>query len=137
MSRPRRYAEDTRVPVSQSRTDIETLLRRHGATSFMSGQTATQALIAFRVKFVIKAPPADLAPAKFEREGRRVWRALWLCIKAKLESVQSDIETFDDAFMSHIVMPDGQTVGDHVRAKIVTSYKENKALPFFGSEPKQ
>jgi hypothetical protein len=41
---------------------------------------------------------------------------LLLANKAKLSSVEDGIETFEDAFLAHIVMPDGTTVSQHVRA---------------------
>jgi hypothetical protein len=65
-------------------------------------------------------------PGATMRKRREKWRAQLLCIKAKLVSVDSGIETFEDAFMAHVVMPDGQTVADHVRPRIASSYKENK-----------
>ena len=51
-------------------------------------------------------------------EVRRRWRALLLVIKAKLESVESGIETFEEAFASQIVLANGQTVGAVARASI-------------------
>ena len=41
----------------------------------------------------------------FEQACRQRWRALALSIKAKLESVESDIEEFESAFMAQVVMP--------------------------------
>ena len=40
-----------------------------------------------------------------EQERRRLWRALLLNIKAKLEAVESGISVFDEEFMAHIVLP--------------------------------
>lgn len=134
----RRYAEDTRVPVGQTRMEIERLLTRYGAKSFMSGQSAVEAVLAFeakdrRVMFRLKMPDATkLTSAKFEKEERRLWRALAMCIKAKLEAVASGIATFEDEFLANIVMPDGQTVAQHIRPRIESSYKENKMLPLLG-----
>lgn len=31
--------------------------------------------------------------------------------------------------MAHVVMPDGQTVADHVRPRIATAYREEKMVP--------
>src|SRR4029453_1820841 len=46
----------------------------------------------------------------WEQACRQRWRALALCIKAKLESVESGIEEFEGAFMAQVVMPDGKTI---------------------------
>ena len=48
----------------------------------------------------------------WSQEVRRMWRALALVIKAKLEAVESGITTFDEEFLAHIVMPDGCTIGE-------------------------
>lgn len=74
--------------------------------------------------------------AKWEKAGRQKWRCLALVIKAKLEAVESGIATFEDEFMANIVMPDGKTVGTHMRPKIEAAYQSNKmpALTFGGME---
>lgn len=56
----------------------------------------------------------DAASEAWVQACRERWRQLHLCIKAKLESIAGDIETFDEAFLAHVVMPDGQTVGEAV-----------------------
>lgn len=132
-----RFAEKTRVPVVQSRGEIETLLKKYGAKSFMTGQNATEAVIAFeakdrRVMFRLPMPDAKKFSAdKFGQEERRLWRALVMCIKAKLEAVESGIATFEDEFLAYVVMPDGVTVGSHIKPLIADSYQSNKMLPFF------
>jgi hypothetical protein len=37
-----------------------------------------------------------------------------LAVKAKLISVADGIETFEEAFMAHVVMPDGRTVAETI-----------------------
>jgi hypothetical protein len=56
--------------------------------------------------------PPEMAAQRYEQETRERWRALVLCIKAKLESVESQIESFEEAFLPHIVMANGQTIGE-------------------------
>ncbi len=138
----KRFAERTKVPVAHSKGEVEDLLKRYGAKSFMSGQTAAEAMIAFeakdrRVMFRLPMPDAKkFSGDKFAQEERRLWRALVMCIKAKLEAVESGIATFEDEFLAYVVMPDGQTVGDHIKPRIATSYRENKMIPFFGGDKK-
>lgn len=50
-------------------------------------------------------------------------------IKAKLEAVASSITTFEDEFLSHIVLPDGQTVGRHVKPRIAAAYESGQMTP--------
>lgn len=54
---------------------------------------------------------------------RQRWRALFLVIKAKLESVESRIATFEEEFLAHIVLPDDRTVADHIVPRIAQVYE--------------
>jgi hypothetical protein len=72
---------------------------------------------------------ADSALKVWDQACRERWRALLLCIKAKLESVESGIETFEDAFLAHIQMPDGLTVGEHVKPNIALAYEHQSMQP--------
>ncbi len=49
-------------------------------------------------------------------------RALLLVIKAKLESVESGIETLEQAFLAHVVMANGQTVYERISEGIALEY---------------
>lgn len=147
----RRFAQETEVSVQKSRAEIETLLSKYGATSFMSGVNPTDAVIAFEMKdrkimFRMALPgkserqfthtptrgierTRDEAYAEWEQASRSRWRALALAIKAKLEAVAVGITTFEDEFLAHIVMHDGLTVGQHVRPKIAEAYASGKVTP--------
>lgn len=142
------YAENTSVPVERSRAEIESMLRKYGAAQFVSGWDAEKALIGFaaqgrHLRFVLKMPganekrfthtkhkghyfekvnPPDRVRALHEQEIRRLWRALALSIKAKLEAVESGIETFEEAFLPHIVLPDGSTVGQFMSPQLERAY---------------
>ncbi len=48
-------------------------------------------------------------------EQRRRWRCLLLVLKAKLESIESGIETFDEAFLANIVTDGNLTVYEAIR----------------------
>lgn len=149
------YAKGTEVPVDRSRAEIEHLLKRYGADQFASGWELNRAIIGFRcnerfVRFVLTLPsqtdkafthalrrgaswarprPKAAAAAAYDAELRRLWRALALVIKAKLEAVESGIATFENEFMAHIVLPGGKTVGEQVRPQIEQAYKSGKAMP--------
>ncbi|WP_210205670.1 hypothetical protein [Pseudaminobacter salicylatoxidans] len=76
-----------------------------------------------------KTRTVDSAMAAWEQACRSRWRALYLCIKAKLESIDSGIETFEDAFLAHIQMPDGHSVSEHVLPRIAAAYAGEPLQP--------
>lgn len=116
------YAARTKVPVNKSKQDIEAVLTKYGAKRFAYYAEPKRASVVFeaaerRIRFDLPLPDGE--------QAQRVrWRALLLCIKAKLESVESKIETFEEAFLSHVVLPDGQTVGEGLIPQISIAYKE-------------
>lgn len=131
-----RYAVDTKVPASQSRHEIEMLLKKYGADSFGYAQEETTVTIGFRtngrmLKFRVEMPDEKSRAKQY----RQRWRALLLCIKGKLESVASGIEQFDEAFMANIVTPDGKTVGQVSLPHIKTMYETGKMPPLLGYAP--
>jgi hypothetical protein len=71
---------------------------------------------------------ADMTAA-LKREERRRWRALFLALKAKLVSIEEGIETFDDAFLAHIVAADGRTVADHLAPQLAAPAELRPLLP--------
>lgn len=129
------YAADSKVPVERSRSEIERTLMRYGATGFAYGMESSRAMIGFqtkerRIRFVLPlAAPGNCTVKQSEQFVRSRWRALLLSIKAKLEAVESGIETFDEAFMSHIVMPNGQTMAEHSLPYIKEAYSTGKMPP--------
>lgn len=144
-----RYAEQTSVSSEKSRAEIEATLRRYGADGFMYGWEMNRAVVAFqmegrRVRFDLPMPdPAApeftetptgkerseaQAEKAWEQACRQRWRALALVIKAKLEAVDSGITEFEDEFLAHIALPDGQTVGRWIKPQLEQSYQSG-AMP--------
>ena len=120
-----KFAAHTKVPESQSRAEIEKILGRYHADRFMWFKEPQRAVLIFeghgrRVRFDLPVP--DATNDKTAQQARQRWRALVLCIKAKLESVETGIETFEEAFLAHVVMPDGKTVADHTKQRIASAY---------------
>jgi hypothetical protein len=149
------YAKGTDVTPDKSRTEIERLLRKYGADGFTSGWDNNKRLsaILFRyhgkmVRFVV-AIPSETDPEiraqhrkgrspighYVEREERRRWRALALAVKAKLELVASGITTFEDEFLSHIVAPNGQTIGEWIQPHLEQAYLSGCDLPLLPAGP--
>lgn len=86
-----------------------------------------------RLKFelpLLVAKPGENEASRKTREQitRSRWRALLLCIKAKLEAVESKIETFEEAFLSHVIMPDGRTVAEHAIPAIEQAYSSGSMV---------
>ncbi len=76
-----------------------------------------------------KTRTSTQASIAYEQACRARWRALLLCIKAKLESAQSGIEEFETAFLGQIVMPNGKTMEELVRPQIAIAYETKKVHP--------
>lgn len=133
----RMYAEDTKVPVERTRNEIEAMLAKAGCTATAFFTEPGKAMIVFqikerRIRFDLPLqPPGDRETSadknRREKHTRARWRALGLCIKAKLESVASAIETFDEAFLAHIVLDDGHTtVGSFSIPQIAAAAKTGR-----------
>lgn len=143
-----RYAESTTVTVEKSKAEIEQVVKRFGARKLATGydEDAGVAVIQFevrdrRVLFRLTIP--DWEDEQFlwdgrgyerkdaarlsahAQEERRLWRSLYLVIKAKLESVESGIESFEEAFLPQIVIPgaDGRTYSDFAVPQIEHVYR--------------
>jgi hypothetical protein len=126
------YASQTKVPVDQTRNEIERVLARYGASKFAYFSEQGRAIIVFeaedrRLRFDLPLPEG--VGERDNQRRRQKWRALLLAIKSKLESVASEIETFEAAFLAHVVLPNGQTVGDQIKPSIASAYSIGKMTP--------
>ncbi len=139
------YAAKTEVPVEKTKAEIEKIVNRAGAVSYMSFTEQTGAKIAFelhgrRIMFVLPLPDKMERSFRYHRNGQRTdssalarweqacrsrWRALFLTIKAKLESIEAGIETFDEAFLAHIMTPDGNRFSEAAVPAIERAYQEH------------
>lgn len=118
-----RYAERTTVSPSKTQGDIQKVLKRYEVDGTIMGHLDNRAYVEFAIKkrkrtvriFITLPVQSDFnTERQLEQAERQSWRALYLVVKAKLESVDSEIETFDEAFMPHIVMANGHTVGQEI-----------------------
>jgi hypothetical protein len=145
------YEENTKVSVEKSKAELERTVGRYGADSFAYGWEGGRATVGFRlegkyVRFNLTLPtrgerrfthtpstenkrsPAQAEKA-WEQACRSKWRALNLVIKAKLEAAETGITTFEEEFLAHIMLPNGETVGQHLIPQIEDSYKDGKSMP--------
>lgn len=144
MARSGQFAETTGVPTSQTRGEIEEMLAEFGAkgvlmgADYETGETMLQFIARDRlVKFTLMMPQVDgfrlTAIKKEVRSEEAMWKAyhqacrqrmrqLKLVLKAKLESIETNIETFEQAFLANVVWPDGRTTHELIEAEIETAY---------------
>jgi hypothetical protein len=150
----RRYAENTSVPADRSRSEIDRVLQRYGATGFgyswerrevainpvpTHGPRTEQrdcAAVVFsfkdrRVRLDVPMPTAREAGTaeRAERGSRQRWRALLLVIKAKLEAVESGISTLEQEFLANIVTESGRTIGEIVVPRLSEAVEADRLLP--------
>ena len=145
---PSKYADNTSVSVDRSKAEVEKILTKYGADQFSSGWTGDKIVVMFRmnnryIRIEMSTPTkGDIGRVirggysveeKVAAENRRRWRALVLYVKAKLESVESNIISFEEAFMAHIILPNGKTVGQFMQPQIESAYKSGE-MPTLLSE---
>jgi len=149
------FAKNTSVSVASSLEEIRKIVKKYGATKLATIDAENHIGIGFemnkrRVRFVMILPkPEEVlrqqskygkdhgklqqSEIAYEQEVRTRWRALLLVIRAKLESVQSGIETFDESFMAQIVLPDGHTMAEWAAPQIERAYLSGQMPPLLGN----
>jgi hypothetical protein len=136
-----KYANKTIVSPEKSITEIQTLLKKYNASRFGYIYQEAGVVIGFemlnkRIRFCLPLPTVNDCKTEKAQDQliRQRWRALLLAIKAKLESIESGIETFEEAFLAHIVLPNGQTMAEWATPQIESSYKNEKMPPLLGHD---
>lgn len=146
------YAENTKVPLEQSIAEIMGMVKRAGATHAGQFEEPGRFVIMFslgerKMKFSVPMITDYTGPdrsgngravdkvAWVEQRNRQKGRALMLVVKAKLESVESGVETFEQAFLANIVLADGATVYDRTSTTIALEYSSGKVQPLMLGGP--
>lgn len=130
------YAQDTKVPVTQSHNEIHKMLTAVGADQigimFSNGDGS---IIVFRINDVMyrfSQPALDERIKNKEQAERAAWRAMVLLVKAKKVAIEQGISTVEREFMADTVMPDGKTLEHHHRQIIHHNYQSGPPqLGFF------
>lgn len=136
--------ETTTVPVEKSQGAIRTLLAQFGAQRFAFGEEVDEdggawaALsfahhgLAVRIRVPHKKADPRVVSQKLQRarskgakdiefelaeqEAKRIWRVMHWNLKARLEAVEEQVETFEEAFLAHIIDPStGETIYEQLR----------------------
>lgn len=136
----------TEVQVERSQGEIRKLLISHDAGNFSFAEGTHDGAIWAAVEFVhqasrvrmqvpLKEPESAVINSKLsrtrsktramivaelvEQEARRIWRVLFHGLKARLVSVEEGVETFEQAFLAHLVDPQtGQTLWEAMKPVI-------------------
>ena len=123
--------ETTSVSVERSQGEIRKLLGKHGAGRFAFGEerddvgqrwagvSFTYGGRAVRMRVALKLvderevqAKAKRARAKtvneirdeaYEQEEKRIWRVLSWNLKARMVAVEEGVETFEEAFLAHLI----------------------------------
>lgn len=138
--------EGTEVAVERSQGEIRKLLHAKGAANFSFSETEVDgvsfASVDFlhldqrvRVRVALKTPDQRTITAKAQRartktrdvivrelldqEARRIWRVIFHTLKARLVAVEEGVETFEEAFLAHIVDPmTGLTMWESIKGAV-------------------
>jgi hypothetical protein len=137
---PRKFAQDTTVPISRSRGEIDNLLRDWGATGVQWTDEWEAGVVTlrfqwphqdsvFRARIRIVLPGRDdfheeaidkrtgiLSENKMEKllaaRGKREHRLLLIMLKSLLNAVDAGVVSDIDAFLPYLEGSDGRTVGE-------------------------
>lgn len=139
MTAPGQSYNQTTVPVERSQGEIRKLLIRYGCERLAFGEerddtgqrwaaiTFQAKLYAVRMRVPLKIVDERAVSAKYmrarsktrdevrdalyEQEERRIWRVLAWNLKARMVAVEEGLETFEEAFLPHLLDPrTGRTI---------------------------
>ena len=125
--------EKTSVSVERSQAEIRKLLAHHGSSRFAFGEerdemgqrwaavTFAHGALAVRLRVPLKLVDERAVRAKadraysrtadqirdemYEQEEKRIWRVIAWNLKARMVAVEEGVETFEEAFLAHILDP--------------------------------
>lgn len=124
---PRRFAEDTKVPVGQTQGEVKDLLRKAGADRLAIYEDNKGSAVAFEIRgrmYRLDVPRKESKTP--EQEERRMWRLTLLLVKAKLEAVREGATTIEREFLADTLMPDGSKLADWAGEQLAVAYQSGK-----------
>jgi hypothetical protein len=136
-----KYAAHTTVPVDRSEAEVKRALTRYGATETGILTRESDVRLYFvvnkrTVQWSMPLPPKKgfSTEAAYVQEVRRRHRVMVITVKSLLEAIEAKILTFDQAFLSHVVVEGtGRTLGEIVIPKLDTGLRalleENPTAP--------
>lgn len=125
--------ENTDVAVEKSQGDLRKLLSKYGADRFTFGESIdlegmrwagvefthdghlvrlvaplkppNEKWIRDKVRRARTKTRADFEAEHAEQEAKRIWRVLYWSLKSRLVAIEEGVETFEQAFLAHLVDP--------------------------------
>jgi hypothetical protein len=150
------YAAKTEVPVTRSRDEIERTLTRFGASKFAYFNDPPHVAVAFEIKglrVMMRMEMPDRERFATDSRGKRRvdsaidrdheqacrqrWRTLANAIKAKLAMVDDGISTVEREFLSDVMLPNGQTIGDRIAPDIRAVVESGDIPPLMPGKPER
>lgn len=119
----RRFAEDTKVPISKSQDEVKKALRTAGADEIAVFEAADRSMVAFRLgRFYYRLTvPTPTKVKNAEQDVRRAWRLLLLLIKGKLEAVREGVSTVEREFLADMMTEGGATVHERLMPELIAA----------------
>lgn len=137
----------TQVTVEKSQGEIRKLLTKHGASQFQFSEGVgpndswwvgvtfvhddhlvrvavplkdmDEGELSGKVRRARTKTRAEFIAEHNDQEGRRIWRVIYWSLKARMEAVEEGLESFEQAFLAHMVDPGtGQTIWDVIRPHV-------------------
>jgi hypothetical protein len=150
------YAQRTDVSRDKSLIEIKRVLVQYGANKVAFSEEEETVNIGFelegrRYRFTLNLPDRELFRVRrvgkhggtrrsdadvdkaWDQGCREKYRALFLAIKAKMVAVESGIETVEQAFMAHLLLPNGQTMADWADDQLEQVFLSGRMPPLLGS----
>lgn len=136
------FAYKTDVEVARSRAEVEATLTKAGADQIVGGwdNTRGEGFIIFSLggrQYRLEVPRRDYGQRDREQVHRERWRVLLLLVKSRVELVRSELSTFEQEFLPHLLLPNGQVVGAVLMPQIEKMYAEGGMLPLLPGFTKQ
>jgi len=155
MAGPKLYASNTDVPIEESRSQINLLLRNWGVSGiqwtedYENNRMMLQFVwrhkeIPYMAKMVVNLPTDEVLTerAKHKRSGRvledklellketRGWRehrVLYIFLKGSFEAIENGIITAEQLFLPWLVGRDGRTVGEVIAPRLPSLLSDTAA----------
>ena len=131
-----KYAKNTSVSVSKSKSDINKILVGYGIDEYFMGSSPRGEGVGFKYegrvyKHNVPMPKKEdyRLTSQYEQAVRQRWRIFYMSLKMKLEEVHDGGISFEDQFLSMMALPDGSTVGDFMKLPENLSLIQKTEMP--------
>ncbi len=144
--------DDTFVMVEKSQAQIKRLLERlnvvatrftsypaYALLEFVRQEASTERLLPYRITITPRVEDNPRSPQReLERAERQVWRVVYWWLKAKIEAVDFGLLEFEQEFLPHMLLTDGEgrsATVDEILFERMAERKPTSDDPFGGLRP--